>query len=96
MRMGVHARTLGASLAAADEVWLYAPPDLGWDTHQAVATLGERGHVAADLDGLLQELLARLRSGDQVLIMSNGGFGGLHSRLLTGLQGRHSQGVNGR
>jgi UDP-N-acetylmuramate: L-alanyl-gamma-D-glutamyl-meso-diaminopimelate ligase len=86
MRMGVHAETLGASLAAADEVWLYAPADLGWDAGAAVTALGARAHLAADLDALLQGLLRGLHDGDQVLIMSNGGFGGLHTKLLQSLQ----------
>jgi len=86
MRMGVHAETLGHSLAAADDVWIYAPPDLGWDARAAVAPLGTRAHIAADMDSLLQGLLRTVRSGDQVLIMSNGGFGGLHARLLAALR----------
>jgi len=86
MRLGVHGATLGASLAAADEVWLYAPADLGWDANAAVAGLGARAHVASALDALLASLTGSLRSGDHVLIMSNGGFGGLHARLLQSLQ----------
>ena len=86
MRMGVHAETLGASLAAADEVWLYAPPDLGWDAAATVANLGQRAHVAVDHDTLLAGLHEGVRAGDHVLIMSNGGFGGLHTRLLQALQ----------
>ncbi len=88
MRLGVHGATLGASLQAADEVWLYAPPDLGWDAHAAVAGLGSRAHVAQQLDQLLATLGGSLREGDHVLIMSNGGFGGLHTRLLQALQVR--------
>jgi UDP-N-acetylmuramate: L-alanyl-gamma-D-glutamyl-meso-diaminopimelate ligase len=85
MRLGVHRQTLGASLAGADEVWLYAPSDLGWDARAAVACLGERAHVAEQLEELLAGLLATVQQGDQVLIMSNGGFGGLHKRLLQAL-----------
>jgi UDP-N-acetylmuramate: L-alanyl-gamma-D-glutamyl-meso-diaminopimelate ligase len=86
--MGVHADTLGASLAGADEVWLYAPRDLGWDAAATVAPLGTRAHVVADLDSLLRDLAASVRAGDHVLIMSNGGFGGLHERLLQALAAR--------
>jgi UDP-N-acetylmuramate: L-alanyl-gamma-D-glutamyl-meso-diaminopimelate ligase len=86
MRMGVHTATLGSSLAAADDIWLYVPPDLGWDAQAAVAPLGARAHAVSELGALLQGLLASLRSGDQVLIMSNGGFGGLHARLLDALK----------
>jgi UDP-N-acetylmuramate: L-alanyl-gamma-D-glutamyl-meso-diaminopimelate ligase len=80
--------TLGASLAGADEVWLYAPKDLGWDAKSSVAVLGARARVAEDLDALLASLAASVRKDDHVLIMSNGGFGGLHGRLLQALQAR--------
>ncbi|MGP8034182.1 MAG: UDP-N-acetylmuramate:L-alanyl-gamma-D-glutamyl-meso-diaminopimelate ligase [Steroidobacteraceae bacterium] len=85
MRMGVHRDTLAPSLAAADEVWLYTPADLGWDTSAVLAAFGARGHGASDVDGLARELARTLRAGDQVLIMSNGGFGGLHGKLLAEL-----------
>ncbi len=86
MRMGVHADALGESLTGADEAWVYAPPDLGWDAPAAVKKLGARAHVATSLDALLQGLLSTLRGGEHVLIMSNGGFGGLHARLLEALR----------
>jgi UDP-N-acetylmuramate: L-alanyl-gamma-D-glutamyl-meso-diaminopimelate ligase len=88
MRLGVHQQALAQSLEAADEVWLYAPSSLKWDVGAAVAPLGARAHVVAELDALTQELSRRLRSGDHVLIMSNGGFGGLHTRLLQALSAR--------
>jgi UDP-N-acetylmuramate: L-alanyl-gamma-D-glutamyl-meso-diaminopimelate ligase len=88
MQLGVHRDTLTQSLTGADEVWLYAPPNVGWDVQQIVAPLGARGHVSANLDGLLAALTARLTDGDHALIMSNGGFGNLHSRLLEALEGR--------
>ncbi|MBS0387798.1 MAG: UDP-N-acetylmuramate:L-alanyl-gamma-D-glutamyl-meso-diaminopimelate ligase [Proteobacteria bacterium] len=85
MRAGVHTATLAASLGGADSVWLYAPADLGWDAAAALAPLGTRAHVAGDLDALLAGLQRELRSGDHALLMSNGGFGGLHERLLAAL-----------
>ena len=85
MRLGVHRDTLAGSLAGADEVWLYAPSDLGWDARAAVAPLGARAHVVERLEDLLAGLLATARRGDHVLIMSNGGFGGLHQKLLNAL-----------
>ena len=88
MRLGMHQASLAPALARADEVWLYAPPDLGWDAAGAVAPLGARAHLAADLDELLAALVATLKPGDHVLIMSNGGFGGLHARLLAALLAR--------
>ncbi len=85
MRLGVHQQTLAASLDAADAVWVYAPPNIGWDVVAAVAPLGVRAQVVDDMDVLVTKLSANLVSGDQVLIMSNGGFGGLHERLLAAL-----------
>jgi UDP-N-acetylmuramate: L-alanyl-gamma-D-glutamyl-meso-diaminopimelate ligase len=88
MRLGVHQAALSGALGAADEVWLYAPPGLGWDARAAVAPLGSHAHVAEDLDGLLRALTGELVAGDHALIMSNGGFGGLHARLLEALAAR--------
>ena len=53
MRMGVHRETLGPSLAAADAVWMFAPPDLGWDADAVVASLGGKARVARSLDELI-------------------------------------------
>ena len=86
MRMGVHQDTLAPSLSDANEVWLYTPPDLGWDASSIIASLGKRGHTSPDVDALAAELANVARPGDHVLIMSNGGFGGLHGKLLTALQ----------
>jgi UDP-N-acetylmuramate: L-alanyl-gamma-D-glutamyl-meso-diaminopimelate ligase len=88
MRMGVHQHTLAPALAGADEVWLYAPADIGWDTSAVLGALGGRGHTSGDVDELAREVAGAARPGDQVLIMSNGGFGGLHGKLLAQLQAR--------
>jgi UDP-N-acetylmuramate: L-alanyl-gamma-D-glutamyl-meso-diaminopimelate ligase len=88
MRMGVHRDTLAPSLTGADAVWMFAPADLGWDAAAVVAKLGPKGKAAGSLDELLAGLAAGAAPGDQVLIMSNGGFGGLHGKLLEALARR--------
>ncbi len=88
MRMGVHKDTLAPSLAGADAVYLYAPPDLGWDAGAVARTVGAKAATASSIESLLALLGAGLLPGDHVLIMSNGGFGGLHRRLLEALQNR--------
>ena len=88
MRLGVHKDTLAGSFAEADAVWLLAPPDLGWDVSQVSGALGTRGRTAASVEVLLAGLLTAVRAGDHVLIMSNGGFGGLHDKLLAALRTR--------
>src|SRR5215475_3797109 len=88
MKMGVHQDTLGPSLMGADEVWLFTPPDLGWDASPIVASLGAKGHSSHDIGTLAAELAKSARPGDHVLIMSNGGFGGLHGKVLAELETR--------
>jgi UDP-N-acetylmuramate: L-alanyl-gamma-D-glutamyl-meso-diaminopimelate ligase len=87
MKLGVHRDTLGPSLAGADQVYLYRPANLGWDLSGVAAELGARATVATDLEQLTRALSAEARAHDHILIMSNGGFGGLHERLLAALAG---------
>jgi UDP-N-acetylmuramate: L-alanyl-gamma-D-glutamyl-meso-diaminopimelate ligase len=90
MKLGVHREQLAPALAAADEAWFFNTPGLGWDLPKAVAGLGGRARFAATVDALVQGITAEARAGDQVLVMSNGGFGGLHEKLLTELRARPS------
>lgn len=86
MRLGVHRATLAPSLAAADQVFLYSPPDLGWDLAAAVQPLGGQGVVYSDIDTLVAAISRAARPGDHILVMSNGGFGGIHGKLLDALK----------
>ena len=86
MRMGVHRDVLAGSLAEADEVWLYIPPDLDWDAAPVLAALQGRAQGRGEVGALARDLAAAARPGDHVLIMSNGGFGGLHEQLLRELR----------
>ncbi len=84
MKLGVMKAQLPASLADADRVFCYSA-NLGWNVAEALAPLGDRALVADDLDELVQRIVAAARSGDQILVMSNGGFGGIHGKLLAAL-----------
>jgi UDP-N-acetylmuramate: L-alanyl-gamma-D-glutamyl-meso-diaminopimelate ligase len=86
MQLGVHRHALAASLHGADRVWLYQPPQLGWSLQEVVAEMEMPAEVASSIDALLQAVLDEARRGDHILIMSNGGFGGIHERLLAALQ----------
>ncbi len=86
MRMGVHRDKLAGALAGADEIWLYMPPEVDWDPGPVLAALHGRAHGRAEVAVLARDLAAQLHSGDHVLIMSNGGFGGLHDKLLAELE----------
>jgi UDP-N-acetylmuramate: L-alanyl-gamma-D-glutamyl-meso-diaminopimelate ligase len=55
-----------------------------------VRSLGARAHCVATIESLVAELAATLRAGDHVLVMSNGGFGGLHAKLLDALRARET------
>ncbi len=84
MKLGVMKDALAASLSAADRVFCYSG-GLGWDPAAALATLGATASVCDDLTRLVNDIVAVVRAGDHVLIMSNGGFGGIHQKLLTRL-----------
>jgi len=81
MKLGTMQERLAKSLAGADLVFCYAK-DLGWDPEQALAALGTRAAIHHDLGALVEALAHVARPGDHVLVMSNGGFGGVHERLL--------------
>jgi len=86
MRLGVHRDELGPSLADADLVFLYQPPDLRWDLAAVARNLGNKARVSTDISELVRTVAALARPGDHVLIMSNGAFGGIHEKLTEALQ----------
>ena len=81
MKLGAMKEVLPGSLAAADRVFCYAA-NLGWDVAGALAPLGAKARVFDDLPALIAAIAAEATSGDHVLVMSNGGFGGIHEKLL--------------
>ena len=76
---------LPGSLADADRTYCFAAANLGWDVARALAPLGAKAAVHDELDALVGAVVAEARAGDHVLVMSNGGFGGIHGKLLAGL-----------
>ena len=87
MKLGSMKAQLPASLADADAVYCYAH-SLDWDVAAALAPLAEQGQPAQvfdQLDELVQAVVSQAQPGDQILVMSNGGFGGVHARLLQAL-----------
>ena len=85
MRMGVHAAQLPASLGDADQVLVHAPADLGWDAVRTLAPLGGRVGIHHDTQSIVDAVVRDAAPGDHVLVMSNGGFEGIHRRLLESL-----------
>ncbi len=93
MRLGVHNAELAASLACADRVYVFAPPDLGWDPAAVFASLGGKATVFAEIEPIVTRVAAEAAPGDQVLVMSNGGFQGIHQRLLAALEAGTAAGL---
>jgi UDP-N-acetylmuramate: L-alanyl-gamma-D-glutamyl-meso-diaminopimelate ligase len=88
MKLGVHREQLAPALELADRTWFLHSAELGWDLPSAVAALGARARFAPDVDALVKGLAQDSGPGDHVLVMSNGGFGGLHDKLLAALRAR--------
>ena len=84
MKLGAMKSQLPWSLEQADLVFCHSGA-LGWDPHEPLSPLGDRASVAASIPELLQQVLAAVRPGDHVICMSNGGFGGVHAKLLAAL-----------
>jgi len=85
MRLGAHADALAPSLDAADLVVFLQRPELAWDAGQVIAGLRGEGVGAPNADALIAALHQRVRAGDHVVFMSNGGFDGAPRRFLATL-----------
>ena len=81
MRMGVHQQSLPAALAEADQVFCYQPDDADWKMSEVMTN----AQVFADIENLVSTVVNNAKSGDHVLVMSNGGFSGIHEKLLSAL-----------
>jgi UDP-N-acetylmuramate: L-alanyl-gamma-D-glutamyl-meso-diaminopimelate ligase len=92
MKLGVMKAKLPASLAGADLVYCYGA-DLGWDPADALAPLGDKARVFDQIDKLVSQLVEVARPGDHVLMMSNGGFGGIHAKLLDALHHHYHEDI---
>ena len=85
MKLGAMKAQLPWSLEETDLAFCHSG-GLGWDASEALAPMGARAHVAATIDELVRQVMQEVRAGDHVLCMSNGGFGGIHRKLLDALQ----------
>jgi len=89
MKLGTMAARLPAALAAADLVFCFGQNEgkqaLGWEPTAVLASLSTRLQAHDQLDALVQALASQARSGDHIVVMSNGGFGDIHTKLLKAL-----------
>jgi UDP-N-acetylmuramate: L-alanyl-gamma-D-glutamyl-meso-diaminopimelate ligase len=89
MKLGTMAARLPDALAAANLVFCFGQNEgkqaLGWEPTEVLASLGNRLHAHHELATLVSALVAQARPGDHIVVMSNGGFGGIHTKLLEAL-----------
>ncbi|ASL27855.1 UDP-N-acetylmuramate:L-alanyl-gamma-D-glutamyl-meso-diaminopimelate ligase [Azotobacter chroococcum] len=86
MKLGAHRDGLPESVAQADQVVWYAPPNLGWDLAATAAACPVPAVVCDSLEAIIARVASQAAPGTQVVIMSNGGFGGLHGKLAKALE----------
>jgi UDP-N-acetylmuramate: L-alanyl-gamma-D-glutamyl-meso-diaminopimelate ligase len=84
MKLGVMKQALPDSLAQADKVFCYGA-NLGWSAQEALAPIADKSLVSEDMNTLIHAIVQTAKSGDHILVMSNGGFGGIHQKLLDAL-----------
>lgn len=88
MRMGSHKDGLAHSARLADDVIWYQPEGLDWDLQPVIAAASNHAQVSRSLDEIIDRIVNEAGEGDAVVIMSNGGFGGLHQKLLSALKAK--------
>ncbi len=84
LKNGVMKDALPGSFAAADLVYIYSE-GLSWNATSTFAALGPRARCESNMDTLVSTIASEAREGDRILVMSNGGFGGIHAKLLKAL-----------
>ena len=82
MKMGVHKEDIAPSLKDADAVFVYQPETIPWQVSVITDALTQPAKWSANLDELVDAVTREAKSGDHILVMSNGAFGGIHAKLL--------------
>ncbi|ANP75492.1 MULTISPECIES: UDP-N-acetylmuramate:L-alanyl-gamma-D-glutamyl-meso-diaminopimelate ligase [Vibrio] len=85
MKRGVHKEILADSLKQADSTYLFQPDNIDWSVQDVADACHQPAHVSDDMDAFVAKIVSEAQAGDQILVMSNGGFGGIHQKLLDGL-----------
>jgi len=89
MRLGSHMSALPASVQQASEVIWYQPPGLDWSLDAVVADSPVPAQVSTDIDAIIDQVVNSAQSGTRIVIMSNGGFGGIHQKMKQALEAKH-------
>ncbi|WP_028111013.1 UDP-N-acetylmuramate:L-alanyl-gamma-D-glutamyl-meso-diaminopimelate ligase [Ferrimonas futtsuensis] len=86
MKAGVHQHTLATALKDADQAFLLQPEGLEWDMAAAMEEAPVPVTLSPSVEALVATLIEDVRAGDTIVVMSNGGFGGIHGKLLSALE----------
>ena len=81
MKLGIHNKNLANSLREGDFIWMYKPKDMNKNFDSSLESLGNRAQIYSDYDALVLEMSKKVKPGDQIIFMSNGGFGSVRQKL---------------
>ncbi len=85
MKMGVHKASLATSLSKADNVYFYQPETISWSLDEVTKHCSQPATISSNIEEIVTTIAQEANSGDQILVMSNGGFEGIHDKLLAAL-----------
>jgi UDP-N-acetylmuramate: L-alanyl-gamma-D-glutamyl-meso-diaminopimelate ligase len=91
MKLGIHKDQLTESWAQADEVYIFEPASLSWSIDEVARDSVAPVHPYQDVDKLVEAVVKEAQPSDHILVMSNGGFAGIHDKLLNALSARFNQ-----
>ncbi|CNF43494.1 UDP-N-acetylmuramate:L-alanyl-gamma-D-glutamyl-meso-diaminopimelate ligase [Yersinia intermedia] len=91
MKLGLCKNELAPSLGRADEVFLFQPQHIPWQVVEVAEACIQPAYWSADIDTLVDMIVKTAQPGDHILVMSNGGFGGIHNKLLSALDKKAEQ-----
>jgi len=86
MRMGVHKKSLNQACTDADDVLWYQPANVNWDMDEVVNRSPVPAKLLRDIDELIEQAIALCEANTHIVIMSNGGFGGIHQKMIAALK----------
>jgi len=94
MRLGIHVEHLAKAFDDADKVCIFEPKDLQWSIDDVTKNIKPESNVFASVDDIILDLLNEIKSGDNILILSNGSFDGLSEKLVLQLSSKDSQAIH--
>lgn len=88
MKLGVHKSQLADSLQLADQVFIFQPDNLQWSVSDIAQSCRQSATTSDQIEDLVGKIVAVAQANDHILVMSNGGFGGIHQKILDAIEGQ--------